>query len=198
MYERFTDNARRAMRRANEASLDCKVEYIGTEHILLGVMNIIGSHAIDLMNLHHPGTSSAVYEQLLKDMPPKGNVPLEGKMPQTPRAKKVIEFAMDCARELNHDYVGEEHLLAGLLKEEEGIAAKVLRDLGMTYDLVKGKIAVYAPLMRPVKNLGDAPYFDVPMDLSFEKSLSWLIVEIKKRGFTSLKEVRVLGDIAKS
>src|SRR6202451_2068086 len=130
MYERFTDRARKVMQLANQEAQRFNHEYIGTEHILLGLVkegsgvaaNVLKNLDVDLRKIR------LEVEKIVQSGP---DMVTMGKLPQTPRAKKVIEYAMEEARNLNHNYVGTEHLLLGLLREQEGVAAQVLMNLGM-------------------------------------------------------------------
>src|SRR5262249_47351410 len=123
MYERFTDRARKVMQLANQEAQRFNHEYIGTEHILLGLVkegsgvaaNVLKNLDVDLRKIR------LEVEKIVQSGP---DMVTMGKLPQTPRAKKVIEYAMEEARNLNHNYVGTEHLLLGLLREQEGVAAQ--------------------------------------------------------------------------
>jgi ATP-dependent Clp protease ATP-binding subunit ClpC len=111
-------------------------EYIGTEHILLGLVKEasgVGANALKNLEIDLHQVRVEV-EKLVKSGPDTVTM---GKLPQTPRAKKVIEYAIEEARNLNHDYVGTEHLLLGLLREEEGVAAQVLMNLGLNLEDVR-------------------------------------------------------------
>jgi ATP-dependent Clp protease ATP-binding subunit ClpC len=139
MYERFTDRARKVMQLANQEAQRFNHEYIGTEHILLGLVkegsgvaaNVLKNLDVDLRKIR------IEVEKIVQTGP---DMVTMGKLPQTPRAKKVIEYAMDEARNLNHNYVGTEHLLLGLLREQEGVAAQVLMNLGMKLDDVREEV----------------------------------------------------------
>ncbi len=139
MYERFTDRARKVMQLANQEAQRFNHEYIGTEHILLGLVkegsgvaaNVLKNLDVDLRKIR------IEVEKIVQTGP---DMVTMGKLPQTPRAKKVIEYAMDEARNLNHNYVGTEHLLLGLLREQEGVAAQVLMNLGMKLDDVRDEV----------------------------------------------------------
>src|SRR5208337_1282465 len=125
MYERFTDRARKVMQLANQEAQRFNHEYIGTEHILLGLVKEGSGVAADVLkNLDVDLRRIRLeVEKLLQSGPDK--VPLS-RLPQTPRAKKVVEYAMDEARNLGHNYVGTEHVLLGLLRDDMGVAAQVL------------------------------------------------------------------------
>ena len=139
MFERFTDRARKVMALANQEAQRFNHEYIGTEHILLGLVkegsgvgaNVLKALSVDLRKVR------LEVEKLVKQGPEMVTM---GKLPQTPRAKKVIEYAIEEARNLNHNYVGTEHLLLGLLREHDGVAAQVLRNLGLKLEEVREEV----------------------------------------------------------
>src|SRR5687768_15093945 len=139
MFERFTDRARKVMALANQEAQRFNHEYIGTEHILLGLVkegsgvaaNVLKNLDVDLRKIR------LEVEKLVQSSPEVGT---PGKLPQTPRAKKVIEYSIEEARNLNHNYVGTEHLLLGLLREQEGVAAQVLMNLGLRLEDVREEV----------------------------------------------------------
>jgi len=139
MYERFTDRARKVMQLANQEAQRFNHEYIGTEHILLGLIkegsgvaaNVLKTLEVDLRKIR------LEVEKLVQSGP---DMVTMGKLPQTPRAKKVIEYSMEEARNLNHNYVGTEHILLGLLREQEGVAAQVLMNLGLKLEDVREEV----------------------------------------------------------
>ena len=139
MYERFTDRARKVMQLANQEAQRFNHEYIGTEHVLLGLVkegsgvaaNVLKRLDVDLRKIR------LEVEKIVQSGP---DMVTMGKLPQTPRAKKVIEYAMEEARNLNHNYVGTEHLLLGLLREQEGVAAQVLMNLGLKLEDVREEV----------------------------------------------------------
>jgi ATP-dependent Clp protease ATP-binding subunit ClpC len=139
MYERFTDRARKVMQLANQEAQRFNHEYIGTEHILLGLIkegsgvaaNVLKNLDVDLRKIR------LEVEKLVQSGP---DMVTMGKLPQTPRAKKVIEYSMEEARILNHNYVGTEHILLGLLREQEGVAAQVLMNLGLKLEEVREEV----------------------------------------------------------
>lgn len=141
MYERFTDRARKVMQLANQEAQRFNHEYIGTEHILLGLVkegsgvaaNVLKNLDIDLRKIR------LEVEKIVQTGPGTEMVTM-GKLPQTPRAKKVIEYSIEEARNLNHNYVGTEHLLLGLLREQEGVAAQVLMNLGLKLEDVREEV----------------------------------------------------------
>ncbi len=139
MFERFTDRARKVMALANQEAQRFNHEYIGTEHILLGLVkegsgvgaNVLKNLDVDLRKVR------LEVEKLVKSGP---DMVTMGKLPQTPRAKKVIEYAIEEARNLNHNYVGTEHLLLGLLREQDGVAAQVLMNLNLKLEEVREEV----------------------------------------------------------
>jgi len=136
MYERFTDRARKVMRLANEEAQRLNNEYIGTEHILRGLVKEGGGVAADVfkalgVQLH------AITVEIEKCEQRGDSAIFMGKLLQTPRAKKAIEYAMEEARKLNDDYISTEHILLGLLREDEGYAAQVLMNLGLRLEQVR-------------------------------------------------------------
>src|SRR4030042_1360459 len=139
MFERFTDRARKVMALANQEAQRFNHEYIGTEHILLGLVKEgsgVGATVLKNLDVDIKKLRLEV-EKLVKSGP---DMVTMGKLPHTPRAKKVIEFAIEEARSLNHDYIGTEHLLLGLLRETEGIAAQVLMNLGLKLESVRQEV----------------------------------------------------------
>ena len=139
MFDRFTDRARKVMGLARQEAQRLNHEYIGTEHILLGLVqegsgvaaNVLKNLDIDLRKVR------LEVEKLVKSGPEMVTM---GKLPQTPRAKKVLEYAIEEARNLNHNYVGTEHILLGLLREHEGVAAQVLMNLGLKLEDVREEV----------------------------------------------------------
>src|ERR1019366_554037 len=139
MYERFTDRARKVMQLANQEAQRFNHEYVGTEHVLLGLIkdgrgvaaNVLQNLEVDLSNNRNE------VEKIVQAGP---DMVTMGKLPQTPRAKKVIEYAIEEARNLNHNYVGTEHLLLGLLREHDGVAAQVLMNLGLKLEEVREEV----------------------------------------------------------
>jgi ATP-dependent Clp protease ATP-binding subunit ClpC len=140
-YERFTDRARKVMRLANREAHRFNHEYISTEHILLGLVKegrgvaayVLKNLNIDLQKIRR---ESEKIVQRVGEGPPF----FTGRLPHTPRAKKVIDYSVEEARNLNHNYVGTEHLLLGLLREQEGVAAQVLVNLGLKLEDVRQEI----------------------------------------------------------
>jgi len=133
-FEKFSQHARLVLSLAQEEGHRFNQNYIGTEHILLGLVRdtegvaarVLSSLLVDLTKVRS-GVESIIV---------RGDQPAQGEIGLTPRVKKVVDLAVDEARRMNHTYIGTEHLLIGLLREGEGVAAGVLESLGVTLDQV--------------------------------------------------------------
>jgi ATP-dependent Clp protease ATP-binding subunit ClpA len=139
MYENFSDRAQKVLSLANQQAQRFNHGYIGTEHVLLGLVEEgAGVGATVLKNL---GVDQRKVRLEVKKLIKIGAdiVPM-GKRPNSPRVKKVIECAIEESRNLNHNYVGTEHLLLGLLREHDGIAAQVLMNLGLKLEEVREEV----------------------------------------------------------
>ncbi|CAA9297294.1 MAG: ClpB protein [uncultured Gemmatimonadetes bacterium] len=133
MNYNFTDRVRKVLAMAREEAIRLQHDYVGTEHILLGLIREgegVAAAVLNNLNVDLEQVQEKVEESVRRG---KATIAL-GELPYTSRAKKVLEFAMAEARELNHSYVGTEHLLLGLLREEKGIAAEVLTQLGVSLE----------------------------------------------------------------
>src|SRR5437870_4128973 len=130
MYERFTDRARKVMQLANQEAQRFNHEYIGTEHILLGLVkegsgvaaNVLKNLDIDLRKIR------LEVEKIVQSGP---DMVTMDKLPQTPGAKRALRFSAEESCELGDNYIGSQHLLLGLLREEDGVACKVVIQLGL-------------------------------------------------------------------
>ena len=134
-FEKFSERARRVLSLAQEEAQHFNHNYIGTEHILLGLVREtegVAARVLSNLNVELVKVRSAV-EFIIG----RGERPTPGEIGLTPRAKKVIELAVDEARRLNHHYIGTEHLLIGLMREGEGVAAGVLESLGVSLEKVR-------------------------------------------------------------
>ncbi len=129
MWEPFTERARRSIVLAQEEAQRLGNNYIGTEHILLGIISEGESLAAKV--LESLGVNLAKVRQEVEAIVGRGGQTVQQEMVFTPRAKRVIELAFEEARQLNHNYIGTEHLLLGLIREGEGVAARVLTNLGV-------------------------------------------------------------------
>ncbi|MGJ9713133.1 ATP-dependent Clp protease ATP-binding subunit [Actinotignum sp. GS-2025d] len=139
MFERFTDRARRVIVLAQEEARNLKHNYLGTEHILLGLIREgegVAAKALEALGV----TLESVRTQVI-DIIGEGQEPPSGHIPFTPRAKKVIEFAMREGLQMGHSYIGTEHLLLGLTREADGVAAQVLIKLGADMPTVRNQVS---------------------------------------------------------
>lgn len=142
MYERFTDRARKVMNLANTEAQRLNHEYIGTEHMLIGILR--EGEGVACRVLRNRGISSQqLFTELGKVITPGQQMVTVGKLPQTPRVKKVIEYVMEEARDLNDQHVGTEHLLLGLLRAEEGTAAIALKICGIDLDAARNEVRLF-------------------------------------------------------
>ncbi len=138
MFERFTDRARRVLVLAQEEARLLNHSYIGTEHILLGLLH--EGEGIAAKTLESLGIElEQVRERIVETIGPAGTAPA-GSPPFTPRAKKVLELSLREALQLGHNHIGTEHLLLGLVREGEGVAAQVLVNLGADLSTVRQQV----------------------------------------------------------
>ncbi len=158
-FEKFTERARKVLTLAQEEAQRLQHNYIGTEHLLLGlVRENDGVAARVLANL---GVDIKKVRDAVNHVVGRGERLPEGEIGLTPRAKKVIELAVDEARRLNHHYIGTEHILLGLLREGEGLAAGVLISLGVSLESLRQQV-IQVLNQSTYSNQADVPV-DVPM-----------------------------------
>jgi ATP-dependent Clp protease ATP-binding subunit ClpC len=137
-FEKFTERARHVLALAQEEAQRFRHNYIGTEHLLLGLIR--EGEGIAARVLRNMGVDLADVRQAVEKIIGRGEHFVVGEIGLTPRAKKVIELAVMEARNLDHHYVGTEHLLLGLIREGEGIAAGVLENLGIKLERVRREV----------------------------------------------------------
>src|SRR5690554_2847552 len=138
MFERFTDRARRVIVLAQEEAKLLNHNYIGTEHMLLGLIH--ENEGIAAKALEALGVSLEQVREQVEDLIGQGQQPPTGHIPFTPRAKKVLEMSLREALQLGHNYIGTEHLLLGLIREGEGVASQVLVKLGADLNRVRQQV----------------------------------------------------------
>ena len=165
MYEHFTDGARLAMQNANQEALRLNHQYIGTEHILLGLVNQCSSVVAAVLRVFNLDPKK-IHLEIEKVVYAGPDMVAACKLPQTPRAKKVIEYAMVAARHLNHNYIGAEHLLLGLMGEKEGIAAQILTQLGLTQEKTEEALLCVLTAEEQLQQLQEGLYFLQPVSMS--------------------------------
>ncbi|MDA1140217.1 MAG: ATP-dependent Clp protease ATP-binding subunit [Planctomycetota bacterium] len=187
MFDRMTDRARKVMELARQEAQRLNHEYIGTEHILLGLIKEGSGVAASVLN-NLDINLKQIRLEVEKMVPPGSNMATIGqKLPYTPRAKKVLELAFEEARNLGHNYIGTEHLLLGLLRENDGVAAQVLLNLSMKLEDVREEVLsfLHAEFQQPEsqggaetgnrkKSKSDTPALD-----SFGRDLTELAKESK-------------------
>jgi ATP-dependent Clp protease ATP-binding subunit ClpC len=138
MFERFTDRARRVVVLAQEEARELGHNYIGTEHLLLGLIREregIAARALETLGIRLDAVRREVREII-----GKGSGMPSGHIPFTPRAKKVLELSLREAQQLGHNYIGTEHILLGLIREGDGVAAQVLVKLGADLNRVRQQV----------------------------------------------------------
>src|SRR6187399_86757 len=138
MFERFTDRARRVVVLAQEEARGLNHNYIGTEHILLGLIH--EGEGVAAKSLESMGISLEAVRQQVEEIIGQGQQAPSGHIPFTPRAKKVLELSLREALQLGHNYIGTEHILLGLIREGEGVAAQVLVKLGADLNRVRQQV----------------------------------------------------------
>src|SRR6266487_3635201 len=140
MFERFTDRARKVMQLANQEAQRFNHEFIGTEHLLLGLISAgTGVASTILKNTNIDLKKVRLEVEKIIQAGPDFILNL-GNLPQTPRAKKVIEYAIEESRNLSHNYVGTEHLLLGLVREDQGLASVILTNFGLRLDKLREEV----------------------------------------------------------
>jgi ATP-dependent Clp protease ATP-binding subunit ClpA len=147
MFNRFTDRARRVLVLAADEARLLKHDYVGTEHLLLGLIGEeqgIAAKALESLGVSHQTVRGKVEEII-----GTGFKEVSGQLPFTPRARKVLELSLKEALELGHNYVGTEHLLLGLIREGEGVAATVLIETGLDHDQIREEVLRLLSGTRP-------------------------------------------------
>src|ERR1041385_6115719 len=190
----FTDRVRKVLQMAREEAARLHHEYVGTEHILLGLIREgEGVAAAVLTNLN---VDLEEIQQKIEETVKKGKAAAAAgpDLPYTSRAKKVLEFAMSEARELNHSYVGTEHLLLGVLREEKGIGAQVLTDAGVTLEEARSEVLRLLFTEMPASGTMPPTTPPVPYTPDARGSLQLALQEARDLKATSLgPELLLLG-----
>ncbi|HET6754918.1 MAG TPA: Clp protease N-terminal domain-containing protein [Jiangellaceae bacterium] len=138
MFERFTERARRVVVLAQEEARALSHNYIGTEHILLGLIH--ENEGVAAKSLESIGISLDVVRTQVEEIIGEGRITPSGQIPFTPRAKKVLELSLRESMQLGHNYIGTEHILLGLIREGEGLGAQVLVKLGADLNRVRQQV----------------------------------------------------------
>jgi ATP-dependent Clp protease ATP-binding subunit ClpA len=193
MFERFTDRARRVVVLAQEEARMLNHNYIGTEHILLGLVH--EGEGVAAKALEALGVSLGHARGLVEEIIGQGQAAPTGHVPFTPRAKKVLELSLREALQLGHNYIGEEHILLGLLREGEGVAAQVLVRLGADLHRVRHEVLkllqVYAG--TPEGKAREFPEFKVAKSVEHAERLH-RVEELAKQEAEALGETKVRAD----
>jgi ATP-dependent Clp protease ATP-binding subunit ClpA len=209
MYERFTDRARKVMQLAYQEAARFNHKKIGTEHLLLGLIkegtgvaaNVLMNLGISLARIRHE-VEMIVHQESEKAVP--------GKLPQTPRAKRVIENSVEEARNLEHNYVGTEHLLLSLLREQAGLAAQVFVNLGVTLQQAREEVlnllgpAGSVPAREPSSSNaasqelpGDVLRAAAELDAQIERLYVVMWAAVAEQRFEEAARLRDQADISK-
>jgi ATP-dependent Clp protease ATP-binding subunit ClpC len=155
MFEKFTDKARRVIVQAQEESRALRYTYVGTEHILLALMRGDRGTAVHVL------TDMGITEDQVRDQlgltVQAGLVPVTGHIPFTPQAKKSLELSLREALQLGDSYIGTEHLLLGLIRQDEGPAAQALRELGVDLDTARAETIRLHPEMPTTVKVAQVP-----------------------------------------
>ena len=138
MFERFTERARRVVVLAQEEARALSHNYIGTEHILLGLIH--ENEGVAAKSLESIGISLDVVRTQVEEIIGEGRITASGQIPFTPRAKKVLELSLRESIQLGHNYIGTEHILLGLIREGEGLGAQVLVKLGADLNRIRQQV----------------------------------------------------------
>jgi ATP-dependent Clp protease ATP-binding subunit ClpC len=139
VFERFTERAKQVVVLAQEEARALKHNYIGTEHILLGLLREeegLAARVLESLDI----TVEEVRAQVARIIGPGDEPIVSGQIPFTPRAKKVLELSLREALSLKHNYIGTEHILLGLVRENEGVAARILLDFGADAEKIRNEI----------------------------------------------------------
>jgi ATP-dependent Clp protease ATP-binding subunit ClpC len=155
MFERFTDRARRVVVLAQEEARMLNHNYIGTEHILLGLIH--EGEGVAAKALESLGISLEAVRQQVEEIIGQGQSEPTVHIPFTPRAKKVLELSLREALQLGHNYIGTEHILLGLIREGEGVGAEVLTKQGATLDRVRLQLMELITSAPPEAGLAEEP-----------------------------------------
>ncbi|MBI2104304.1 MAG: ATP-dependent Clp protease ATP-binding subunit [Candidatus Omnitrophica bacterium] len=178
MFNKFTERARKVILLAKEEAKRFNHDYIGTEHILLGLIREgegVAAAVLQKLGLS-PEKIRLEVEKLVQSGP---STMVSGDIPFTPKAKKVIELAMEEARSLGHNYIGTEHLLLGLIREGEGVASQVLMNLGLDLNRVRNEVITLLGSSSPAPATGGGARTKTPALDAFGRDLTQLAREGK-------------------
>jgi ATP-dependent Clp protease ATP-binding subunit ClpC len=183
MFERFTDRARRVVVLAQEEARMLNHNYIGTEHILLGLIH--EGEGVAAKALESLGISLEAVRSQVEEIIGQGQAAPTGHIPFTPRAKKVLELSLREALQLGHNYIGTEHILLGLIREGEGVAAQVLQKLGADLNRVRQQVQTVLGQFPTILH-GNEPEPSFPPD-------TMMLVSISPAAYKALTEAQSRG-----
>jgi ATP-dependent Clp protease ATP-binding subunit ClpA len=169
VFERFTERARLVVVLAQDEARALKHNYIGTEHLLLGVLREdegVGGRVLDSLDV----TLEEVRAQVARIIG-EGDEVTTGQIPFTPRSKKVLELALREAVKLGHNHIGTEHILLGIVRENDGVAARILADFDVDADKVRGEILRRLSIPRPYLQPGEGPREPLDVAPEFEAEI---------------------------
>ena len=179
MFERFTERARQVVVYAQDEARGLRHNYIGTEHLLLGLLREEEGLAARVLESLHV-TVEKVRAQVARVVG-EGDEAATGQIPFTPRAKKVLELSLREALSLNHNYIATEHILLGLLREGQGVAARILLDFDADADKIRGELSRLlggkgiAPIEQPPRPSGWTGYGPPARPAWSPLLLGWLL-----------------------
>jgi ATP-dependent Clp protease ATP-binding subunit ClpC len=189
MYERFTHRARKVMQLANQEAQRFNHEHIGTAHILLGLVKEgAGVAASVLNNLDFDLRKIRLEVEKLIQPDPSGEQAVMGRLPHTASARKVIVSSVEEARSLNHNYVGTEHLLLGLLKQQEGVATQVFLSMRLKLETVRYEVLYTLGQIEPPR---------IASALRFGRWLRRLFTPSKKKNTLEQRAAMLEAKVAK-
>jgi ATP-dependent Clp protease ATP-binding subunit ClpA/post-segregation antitoxin (ccd killing protein) len=174
LFARFTPRARQAVVLANEAARGVPHGFVGTEHVLLGILDEGDNMAIRALDELHVDCDELRTELRASMLPPAGAAPT-GHVPFTPRAKRSLELAAKEALALGHNYIGCEHLLLGMLATEEGLASRVLRRLGVEHRTTRMAVVSVLTRVRPPAARATPPPAPAPTSASTDATLARIL-----------------------
>ncbi|MCU1496545.1 MAG: NDP-hexose 4-ketoreductase, partial [Acidimicrobiales bacterium] len=194
MFERFTDRARRVVVLAQEEARLLNHNYIGTEHILLGLIH--EGEGVAAKALESLGISLEAVRSQVEEIIGQGGSSPSGHIPFTPRAKKVLELSLREALQLGHNYIGTEHILLGLIREGEGVAAQVLVKLGADLSRVRQQvIQLLSGYQGPGGSTEKAGTTAGPGGTSEQQASGSLVLDQFGRNFTQLAREKKLDPV---
>ena len=182
----FTEHVRRALAQARNEAAALRHEYVGTEHELLGILaydDCIGCVVLENLGIERELAAERIRSSIKPGRPSQITGP---DLPYTSRAKKVLELAMSEARDLQHTYVGTEHLLLGLLREEKGIAAQVLNSFGVTLEDARDEVLSVLDQEKPPRQRQSPPVGEKPTSVGL--TLHYRNGVVVKRQFRTVPE----------